>query len=248
MASNKHHELTKLAMNQLADSLPDFTIRQDNKFVNVQNEFPLLIKFDYAGKWRLKGITHLYVAAGAEIAADYTYFNTERTWVGTKKKFYITNFMCSRIGLIPQATEWYVLEKEADNSVGVELLTRELTDYFLPYLDQLTSLEGMVGLLIRDKPTGAELLNPPLYGRNYAYDWLAVIYLLLKSQRKKEAGNCIDEFIAIIDAANLPDYYVQEAVNALNRLRLDFEINRQYGYNVLTNTIITELTGRHKQG
>lgn len=225
-------------MNQVADSLPDFTIRQANKFVNIQGEFPLILKFDYVGNWRLKGTTRLYVVAGVELPSDYTYFNTTRTWINAKRKFYITNFMCSRIGLIPQATQWYILEKEADKLVGVELLKYELTHYFLPYISQLTSLEGMVGLLRRGKPNRDELLNSALiYGRNYLYDWFAVIYLLLDTQRTAEAMRCIDELISLIHDIHLPEDHVQGAVVALNKLQLHFRIGKSYKYNELTNTI-----------
>ena len=239
MASNKHHELTKLAMNQVADLLPDFTVRQENKFVNVQNEFPLIIKFDYVGKWRLKGVTRMYVVVGVELRSDYTYFNTARTWVNAKRKFYITNFMCSRIGLLPQATEWYLLEKKDDVKVGAELLTHELTDYFLPYLNQLTSLDGMVSLLRREKPSRNKLLDTsPIYGRKYLYDWHAVIYLLLHAKRKAEAERCVEEVISLINSLHLPADHVQVAVITLNKLHSRFEIDRAYTYSERTNTIV----------
>lgn len=238
MASNKHHEFTKLAMNQLADSLPDFTLRQANKFVNIQGEFPLIIKLDYVGKWRLKGETRLYVVAGVEIAADYMYFNPARTWVNAKRKFYITNFMCGRDCLLSHKTEWYVLEKGADGKVDVETIKHELIHHFLPYLNQLTSLDAMISVLRHNKPSRNELLNPSLYGPKPIYDWLTVIYLLFKAREVTKARQCIDEFISLIHDNNLPDYELQNVVIILNRLQSDFETSKIYRYSESTHTIM----------
>ena len=237
MSSNKHHEFTKLAMNQLADSLPDFTIQQANKFVNVRGEFPLIIKLDYVGKWRLKGETRLYVVAGVEIAADYRYFNPARTWVNAKQKFYITNFMCDRACLLPNATQWYILEKGADGQIDVEMLKYELRHFFLPYLNQLTSLEGMIGILRCSKPGPNELINPSLYGRKHIYDWFTVIYLLLELRQTTKAEQCIDELISLIHDNNLPDHELQNVVVILNRLQLDFGTSKIYRHSAGTHTI-----------
>ena len=225
-------------MNQVADILPDFTIREANKFINVQGEFPLIIKFDYVGKWQLKGTTRLYVVAGVELPSDYTYFHTAHTWINTKRKFYITNFMCSRIGLLPQATQWYLLEKEADGRIGVELLRYELTHCFLPYLDQLTTLKGMVSLLRRDKPNRNELLDTtPIYKRAYIYDWFAVIYLLFETQQITEAEQCINDFITLINDTHLPENYAQNSAATLNKLQAHFGLKTAYVHDVPTNTI-----------
>ena len=236
MSSNKHHELTKLVMAQVSDLLTDYSIRQTNSFVNTAGVFPIIIKFNYLGIYRLKGTTRLLVETGLEIAADYTYFNRGRTWINTKQKYYISNFGCYRNDLVPDTTDegffskTYELTLTADGQVDVDLIRHELAHYFLPYLEKLTGLDSLVAYLHWHKPN-QEGMDYLYSDHSFFYNWLTVIYLLLVEGRTQEAELGIEKIISIaysLDRAT-SDYRVREGLFIhIDRLQKDFVLSRSY--------------------
>ena len=237
MASNKHHELTKLVMAQVSDLLTDYSVRQTNSFVNTAGVFPKIIKFDYLGKWRLKGKTNLLVEAGLEIAADYTYFNRNHTWINTKRKYYISNFGCYRDDLVPYTNEafrskTYELTLTADGQVDVGLIRHELIHYFLPYLEKLTDLNDLITFMHWHKPADEKVLGTYRH-HSYFYNWLTIIYLLLTEERSNEAELFIEKIIHVahsIDRPN-PHFRISESLFvSVNKLQQDFAMSRSYNY------------------
>ena len=202
MASNKHHELTKLVMAQVTDVLTNFPIRQPTSFVNTSGRFPKLIKFDYLGKYSLKGPTRLIIEAGLEIAADYTYFTTGYTWIKTKHRYYISNFGRYRNNMVPNVQEdfrsrSYELTVGTDGQVDVELIRHELVHYFLPYVERLNDLDDLVAYLHWHKPTDEEMTHG-FKNHSYFYNWYSVIYLLLVEKRTQEAEACLEKISWIL--------------------------------------------------
>lgn len=237
MASNKHHELTKLVMAQVEDVLTNFPIRQPNSFVNTSGLFPKLIKFDYLGKYSLKGPTRLTIEAGLEIAADYTYFNTGYTWIDTKHRYYISNFGRYRDDLVPNEEDNYFnrryeLTTGTDGRVDVELIRHELGHYFLPYVERLNNLDDLVTFLHWHKPTKEEMLHT--YKRHsFFYNWLTVIYLLLIEQRTQEAEACLEKISQILyslDSRNPDRRNGSAEFPLIDKLQKDFALSCRYTY------------------
>lgn len=248
MASNKHHELAKLVMAQVADLLTDYPVRQHNSFVNTTGLFPKIIKFDYLGKYSLKGTTRLLVEAGLEIAADYTYFNRDRTWINTKRKYYISNFGCYRTNLVPDTTDegflskTYELTLTVDGQVDVDLIRHELVHYFLPFLKGLNNLSDLITFLHWHKPN-SDMFNTYRH-RSFFHNWLTVIYLLLIKGDSKEALFGIEKIIHVaysLDQSNVNFRISQSLFTEINKLQKDFALNRFYEYNEESKRIIVLL-------
>ncbi len=237
MASNKHHEFAKLVMAQVADLLTNYSIRQPNSFVNTSGLFPKLIKFDYLGKWSLKGPTRLIIEAGLEIAADYTYFTTGYTWIETKQRYYISNFCRYRDDLVPNEEDnffkrRYELTMGTDGRIDVGLIRHELVHYFLPYVNRLNNLDDLVTFLHWHKPTEEEMLYP--YKRHsFFYNWLTVIYLLLTEKRTLEAEACLEKVIHIFCQLDSRDPNRQKGeanFSLIDKLQNDFALTCRYTY------------------
>lgn len=232
-------------MRQVNDLFPEYTIKQSNSFVNMAEQFPKLIKFDYLGKYSLKGTTHLCVEVGLEISADYTYFNPGYTWRNTKQKYYITNFGSYRHNLVPAtdesfAAKLYELEINASGLVNIEQIRHEIVYFFLPYLNKLSNLDDLLAFMHWHKPTN-EQLHHAYRHHAFFYNWLTVIYLLLKEKRYQEAELGIDKIIYIaysLDQSNPHWHFGESLFIHINKLQMDFGLSRTYHHDEQQRRII----------
>ena len=234
-------------MAQVSDLLVDYTTKQANSFVNTVGTFPKLIKFDYLGKYSLKGKTRLLIEVGLEIETDFTYFNTGYTWVDSKRKYYITNFGCYRTNLVPGTGEdegffskCYELIAGENGQVNVDLIRHEITHYFLPYLERLNTLNDLVSYLHWHKPDEEEM-RYAYQNHSYFYNWLTVIYLLITEGRVEEAEFSLEKIIHItysLDQTN-PHYRFSEGLfEKINKLQQDFALNHFYKYDAEQRRIV----------
>jgi hypothetical protein len=244
MASNKHHELTKQVMARVSDLLTDYPVRQHNSFVNLMGKFPKLIRFDYLGKYSLKGETLMLVEAGLEIAADYTYFNTGYTWRNAKRKYYISNFGCYRSDLVPYTNEafrskTYELTTRTNGLVDVDLIRHELVHYFLPFLERLNTLNDLITFLHWHKPDSGMLQT--FRNRSPFYNYLTVIYLLLTEGRVREAEFYLEKIIHLAHSLDQPNsiFQISEGLFVtIDKLQKDFALKNQYTYSEQQRRII----------